>query len=525
MNVFIGIELGSTRIKAVAIDQCGKPLASGGFDWENRFENGVWTYRLDDVWSGLQASYKELVADYQEKQKTPLSEISGIGISAMMHGYFVLDKNDNQLAEFRTWRNTITEKSADILTKAFGFNIPQRWSIAHLHHAVSNREPHIGDIAHVTTLAGYVHYKLTGEKIVGVGEGSGIMPIDSLTNDYHGDMISKFDNIMTEHKLHCKVLELLPKVLCAGENAGYLTQEGAKLLDPTGNLKSGIPFCPPEGDAGTGMVATNAVTPKTGNISAGTSVFAMLVLEKALSKLHTEIDMVATPTGKPVAMVHCNNCTSDLDAWVNLFGDVLTKMGVKLDKTELYRTLYNAALNGDPDCGGLVSVNYLSGEHMTGFYEGRPLFVRTPDSNFRVENFMRSLLLSAMATLKIGMNILTEDEGVEISKLLGHGGLFKTAVVGQKLMAGVLNIPIAVMDSAGEGGAWGIALLAAYSVSKENGETLEQFLDKKIFADSAVSTIEPDASDVKGFEEYLKRYKQALKVEHSAIEHIDVLEK
>jgi len=518
MKTYIGIELGSTRIKAVAIDESGKPLASGGFDWENRFENGVWTYHLDEVWSGLQESYKQLAADYRDKQGTPLSEISGIGISAMMHGYLALDKNDNQLAEFRTWRNTITEESAEILTETFGFNIPQRWTIAHLHRAVTKREPHINDIGHLTTLAGYVHYKLTGEKVVGVGEGSGIMPIDSTINDYHAGMVKKFDNLAAQYAPPWKLLDILPKVLCAGENAGYLTEEGAKLLDPAGTLKKGVPFCPPEGDAGTGMVATNAITPKTGNISAGTSVFAMLVLDKALSKLHPEIDMVTTPTGKPVAMVHCNNCTSDLDAWVNLFGDVLTKMGEAPDKTDLYRTLYNAALSGDPDCGGLVSVNYLSGEHMTGFYEGRPLFVRTPDSRFTIENFMRSLLFSAMATLRIGMNILTEEEGVAVSKLLGHGGLFKTAVVGQKLMAAALNIPVAVMESAGEGGAWGIAVLAAYTAAKEQSETLEQFLEKKIFAISAVSTIEPDPVDVKGFEAYLTRYKAALEVEKSAVE-------
>jgi len=519
MKIFLGIELGSTRIKAVAIDQNGKPLASGGFDWENRYENGVWTYSLDDVWTGLQESYKQLVADYKEQQGAPLSEISGIGISAMMHGYLVFDKDYNQLAEFRTWRNTITEKSAEILTKTFGHNIPQRWSAAHLHHAVTGHEAHVNEITYLTTLAGYVHYKLTGHNVVGINEGSGMIAIDNTTNDYHADMVQKFDELLSEHKLPWSLKGILPQVLCAGEHAGNLTEEGAKLLDPTGNLKAGIPFCPPEGDAGTGMIATNAITPGTGNISAGTSVFAMLVLDKTLAKFHPEIDMIATPTGKPVAMVHCNNCTADLDAWVSLFGDVITKLNQKPDKTELYRTLYNGALNGDPDCGGLVSVNYLSGEHMTGFQEGRPLFIRTPDSRFTIENFMRSLLFSAMATLKIGMNIMT-DEGVEITKLLGHGGLFKTPVVGQKLMAGALNIPIAVMDSAGEGGAWGIALLAAYTANKEPGESLEDFLNNKIFADSKVTTIDPDPIDVKGFEDYLKSYKAALEVEKAAVKVI-----
>jgi len=520
MKVFLGIELGSTRIKAVAIDAGGKPLASGGFDWENRFENSVWTYRLEDVRTGLQESYKELVADYNAKQGSPLPELSGIGISAMMHGYLVLDKQDNQMAEFRTWRNTITEDSSKLLTKTFDFAIPQRWTIAHLHRAVTNDESHVSEIGYLTTLAGYVHFRLTGERVVGIGEASGIMPIDSTKNDYDEGMVTKFNDLISNKNLPWKLRDILPKVLCAGENAGYLTEAGAKTLDPTGSLKAGVPFCPPEGDAGTGMVATNAITPHTGNISAGTSVFAMLVLDKALSKLHPEIDMVTTPAGKPVAMVHCNNCTSDLDAWVNLFSDVMTKMGKAPDKTELYKTLYNSALSGDPDCGGLVSVNYLSGEHMTGFHEGRPIFVRTAESNFTVENFMRSLLLSAMATLRIGMNILTVDEKVEVSKLLGHGGLFKTAVVGQKLMAGALNTPIAVMESAGEGGAWGIALLAAFASTKDSGETLESFLDKKIFAGSAVSTIQPDSADVKGFESYLERYKKALEVERTAVESL-----
>jgi len=523
MKVFLGIELGSTRIKAVAIDQGGKPLATGGFDWENRFENGVWTYHIDEVWSGLRASFKQLAADYSEKHSGPLPELSGIGISAMMHGYLALDKNDNQLTEFRTWRNTITEESAGILTGTFGFNIPQRWSIAHLYRAVLNKESHVGEIAFLTTLAVYVHYKLTGEKVAGIGEASGMFPIDSTTNDYHAGMAGQFDKLAAEKNVPWRLLDILPKVLCAGENAGYLTEEGAKLLDPSGSLKAGIPLCPPEGDAGTGMVATNAVSPHTGNISAGTSVFAMLVLEKALSKLYTEIDMVTTPTGKPVAMVHCNNCTSDLDAWVNLFSDVVGLMGPASDKTALYSALYNAALRGDSDCGGLVSVNYLSGEHTTGFHEGRPIFARTPDSRFTLENFMRGLLFSSMATLRIGMETLTVDEGVTLSKLLGHGGLFKTARVGQKLMAGALNIPVAVMESAGEGGAWGIAVLAAFAGCKENSEILEDFLDKKIFADSAVTTEEPDPADVKGFNAYLERYKAALKVERAAVESIEVL--
>jgi len=525
LNIFLGIELGSTRIKAVVIDRKGKPLASGGCDWENRFENGVWTYDLQDVWRGIQKSFSELSEDYRIKHAAPLPEISGIGVSAMMHGYLVFDSNDEQLAEFRTWRNTITGQAAQILTETFKFNIPQRWSIAHLYRAILGKEAHVRDIGFITTLAGYVHYKLTGKKVLGIGDASGMFPIDSETKNYYSDMAAQFDELVAQfdefaaqNGVPWRLLDIMPKVLGAGENAGCLTAEGARLIDPTGALQPGIPLCPPEGDAGTGMVATNAVTPRTGNVSAGTSVFAMLVLERALSKLYPEIDMVTTPTGKPVAMVHCNNCTSDLDAWVSLFGGAMAQMGAAPDKANLYQTLYSAALRGEPDGGGLVSVNYLSGEHTSGFHEGRPLLARTPGSRFTLENFMRTLLFSSMATLKIGMDILTEGESITLSTLLGHGGLFKTAVVGQKLMAGALNIPVAVMESAGEGGAWGIALLAAYAVCKEENGDLESFLDNIVFCDAAVSTIEPDPYDVKGFETYLTRYKAALSVERIAVE-------
>ncbi|MCL2828327.1 MAG: FGGY-family carbohydrate kinase [Oscillospiraceae bacterium] len=523
MKTFLGIELGSTRIKAVLIDAGGTPRASGGFDWENRFENGVWTYHLDDVWHGLRESFANLAADYRATHGGVDPVVSGIGVSAMMHGYLAFDREDNQLAEFRTWRNTITEEAAARLTEAFGFNIPQRWSIAHLYRAVLGGEAHVGEIGFLTTLAGYVHYQLTGEKVLGIGDASGVFPIDSTANGYHNGMVAKFDTIVSEHGVPWRLLDILPKVLVAGEHAGALTEAGAILLDPTGVLQPGIPLCPPEGDAGTGMVATNSVAPCTGNVSAGTSVFAMLVLERALSKLYLEIDMVTTPTGKPVAMVHCNNCTSDLDAWVNLFGAAMTGMGQTPDKSDLYRTLYEAALRGDPDGGGLVSVNYLSGEHTTGFHEGRPLFVRTPDSRFTLENFMRSLLFSAMATLKIGMDILSDGEGVTLSKLLGHGGLFKTPLVGQTLMAGALDIPVAVMESAGEGGAWGIALLAAYADARDEGETLEEFLKSKVFSDSAVNTIQPNPADVAGFAVYLERYKAALSIERTAVESLQLL--
>jgi len=524
MDIFLGIELGSTRIKAVATDRGGSPVAAGVFDWENRFENGMWTYRLDDVWNGLAESFSDLCADYRKKHGAGLPAPSCIGVSAMMHGYLPFDKGGGQLAEFRTWRNTVTGEAAALLTETFGFNIPQRWSIAHLYRAISGKEEHVGEIAFLTTLAGYVHYRLTGEKVLGVGEASGMFPIDSETNDYDAGMAGQFDALAARHGVPWRLLDILPKALCAGERAGCLTEEGAKLLDPAGAaLRRGIPFCPPEGDAGTGMVATNSVRPLTGNVSAGTSIFALLVLEHALSKLYPEIDMVTTPTGKPVAMAHCGNCTSDLNAWIGLFGDAMAQMGAAPDKTELYRALYNAALRGDPDAGGLVSVNYLSGEHITGFHEGRPLFVRLPDGKFTLENFVRSLLFSSMATLKIGFDILTEGEGVKLTKLLGHGGLFKTAHVGQKLMAGALNIPVAVMESAGEGGAWGIALLAAYSVCKEEGEGLESFLDNKIFSGAEVVTVEPDPSDVAGFEAYLARYKAALSVERAAVNELKLV--
>jgi len=519
MKTFLGIELGSTRIKAVLIDAHGNALASGGHNWENRLVDGVWTYHMDDVWRGLQESYANLIADYRAKHgQAP--NISYIGISAMMHGYLPLDANGELLAEFRTWRNTITGEAAEKLTNTFGFNIPQRWSIAHLYRAIAGGEAHVNQINLLTTLAGYVHYKLTGQKVIGIGDASGMFPIDSTTKDFNAKMATQFDSLANEFGFSCKILDIMPKVLQAGDFAGSLTPEGALLLDPSGNLASGIPLCPPEGDAGTGMVATNSVAQGTGNVSAGTSVFAMLVLENDLSRLYTEIDMVTTPSGLPVAMVHCNNCSSDVDAWVGLFGQAIASSGATLDANQLYGLLYNAALTGDADAGGLTAVNYLSGEHITGFHEGRPLFVRKPDSNFTLENFMRSLLFSAIATLRIGMDILVSGEGVQLDKLLGHGGYFKTEGVGQKLMAGALNLPVAVMESAGEGGAWGIAVLAAYAASKVDEETLEDYLQKKVFVDAAVKTVLPNEVDVQGFNAYLARYKAALNVESAAIENL-----
>jgi len=519
-NTVLGIELGSTRIKAVLIDTHYAPIASGAYDWENRLENGVWTYHLDEVWKGLQGSFLNLKDDVQKRYGVKLAAVGAIGISAMMHGYLPFNKNGDLLVPFRTWRNTMTEKAAAALTAEFQFNIPQRWSIAHLYQAILNKEDHVKDIAFITTLAGYIHWKLAGQKVIGIDDASGMFPIDSAISNYHQKMLQKFSEIVKPFEFGWDISDLLPKVLNAGENAGSLTAEGAKLLDPSGSLQAGIPFCPPEGDAGTGMVATNSVAERTGNVSAGTSIFAMIVLEKALSKLYPEIDMVTTPAGKPVAMVHCNNCTTDLDAWVKLFGELADLAGTKIEKTALYYTLYSKALEGEADCGGLLSYNYHSGEHITGFEQGRLLFVRCQESNFTLANFMRNLLFSAMAALKLGMDILTEKEHIRLDNLLGHGGFFKTKGVGQKLMAGALNTPVSVMESAGEGGAWGIALLAAFMLQGQKGESLEKFLAEKVFANVNGDRVEPDPLDVRGFKKFMERYSTGLKIERAAVENL-----
>ena len=469
----LGIEFGSTRIKAVLIDADHTVVASGNHAWENRLESGIWTYALDDVWAGLRDSFGQLSRAAKEQYQAPLKRAGALGLSGMMHGYLVFDKDGQLLVPFRTWRNTITGQAAAELTALFGFNIPQRWSIAHLYQAILNQEAHVKDIHHITTLAGYAHWQLTGQKVVGVGEASGMFPIDSKTHDYDKGMLEKFNRVLKAQNIAWKLEDILPKVLVAGDAAGVLTEAGARLLDPTGGIEAGIPLCPPEGDAGTGMVATNSVSERTGNVSAGTSVFAMIVLENALSKLYPEIDLVTTPSGNPVAMVHSNNCTSDLNAWVALFGEFAQALGIEVSEARLFETLYRQALDGDADGGGMLAYNYVSGEHITHLEEGRPLFVRAPASRFTLANFMRTHLFASLGALRIGMDILVEQERVKLDQLLGHGGFFKTPEVGQKIMAAAMNVPVSVMATAGEGGAWGMALLAVYWIYTTGGETLE----------------------------------------------------
>ncbi len=514
----LGIEFGSTRIKAVLIGADHTPIASGSHDWENRYDNGIWTYSLEDVWSGLQDSYRMLCKDVLEKYDLPLQTLGAIGFSAMMHGYLAFDQAENLLVPFRTWRNTMTEEACQELSELFHFNIPQRWSIAHLYQAILNKEPHVKDVHYLTTLAGYVHWRLSGQKVLGIGDASGMFPIDSQTNGYDERMIGLFNQQIEAENLPWKLQEILPMVLVAGEAAGVLSEAGARLLDPTGQLPAGIPLCPPEGDAGTGMVATNSVAERTGNVSAGTSVFAMIVLEKALAKVHPEIDMVTTPSGKPVAMVHCNTCTSDLNAWIGLFREFGTAFGLDVDPSRVYEVLYQNALEGDADCGGLLAYNYFSGEPITHFEEGCPLFVRTPDTRFTLANFMRVHLFSAVATLKIGLEILFEQEQVKIDQILGHGGFFKTRDVGQRIMAAAMNVPVTVMETAGEGGAWGIALLTAYMLQKREDETLEAYLANRVFGGQHGTTLIPDPVDMEGFASFMERYKRGLVIERAAVD-------
>lgn len=517
-HVSLGVEFGSTRIKSVLIDSNQRPIASGSYNWENKLGDGIWTYSLEDIWTGLQTSYRNLKSDVAKKYQVPLKKIGQIGFSAMMHGYMAFDKEGNLLVPFRTWRNTITAQAAKELSDLFDFNIPERWSIAHLYQAMLNKEEHVSNIDYLTTLAGYIHWQLTGEKVLGVGDASGMFPIDSETGDYNQEFLNLFAKKIESYDVPWQLKDLLPKVLTAGTLAGVLTEEGAKLLDPSGELEAGSKLCPPEGDAGTGMVATNSVAKRTGNVSAGTSIFAMIVLEKALKKLHPEIDIVTTPVGDSVAMVHANNCTSDINAWVKMFQEFSGLCGKPISTAYIYPLLFNTALSGDKDCGGVLSYGYYSGESITNINEGRPVLVRTPDSNFNVSNLMRSHILSAFSTLAIGMEILVDEENIQIDKILGHGGIFKTPKVGQSLLAAAINSPVSVMETAGEGGAWGIALLADYMTHTER--SLADYLEEVVFADADVATIEPDAADVEGFKAFLEKYKKGLAVERAAVETI-----
>ncbi len=543
----LGIEFGSTRIKAVLIDEFHQPIAQGDYSWENRLENGIWTYHLEDIWEGLAACYAALKKDVADRYGLKLSRLAALGVSGMMHGYLAFDREGDLLVPFRTWRNTMTETAADRLTELFAYHIPQRWSIAHLYQAILNREEHVGRIDLLTTLAGYVHWKLTGERVLGIGDASGMFPIDENTRNYRADHLARFHADPAVARLNLNLTKILPKPLSAGQTAGYLTEEGARCLDPEGDLTPGIPLCPPEGDAGTGMVATNTVAVGSGNISAGTSIFAMVVMDHFFPNVHRELDLVTTPDGKPVAMAHCNNGTSDLNAWVRLFADYNQLVGIEMDMDSLYGSLYGAALTGEADCGGLISYNYFSGEHVTDCPVGRPMQVRRPEDHFTLANFMRSNLYSSMATLKIGMDILLKEESVPLERMYAHGGLFKTRGVGQRFMAAALDTPISLLATASEGGSWGIAVLAAYLLKMrgdKGGNTvsikepplvgisdqgrmksagrldLADYLEREVFCRMEAETLTPDPEDVEGFERYMRDYKEGLIAERIAGEKL-----
>ena len=516
-KAILGIELGSTRIKAVLIDQENKPIAQGNHTWENQLVDGLWTYSIEAIWSGLQDCYADLRSNVKNLYGIEIENLAAIGVSAMMHGYMPFNAKEEILVPFRTWRNTNTGRAAAALSDLFVYNIPLRWSISHLYQAILDNEAHVKDIDFLTTLAGYVHWQLTGEKVLGIGDASGMLPIDPTTHNYSAEMVAKFDKLIAPNQYNWTLQDILPKVLSAGESAGVLTPEGSKKLDASGHLKAGIPVCPPEGDAGTGMVATNAVKQRTGNVSAGTFSFSMIVLEKELSKPYEMIDMVTTPDGSLVAMVHCNNCTSDLNAWVNLFKEYQELLGIPVDMNEIYSKLYNIALTGDADCGGLLSYNYISGEPVTGLAEGRPLFVRSANDKFNLANFMRSHLYASVGVLKIGNDILFNEEKIKVDRITGHGGLFKTKGVGQRILAAAINSPISVMETAGEGGAWGIALLGSYLVNNEKKQSLADFLDEKVFVGDAGIEVSPTAEDVAGFNTYIENYKAGLPIEEAAV--------
>ena len=517
-KAILGIELGSTRIKAVLIDRENRPIAQGSHTWENQLVDGLWTYSIESIWSGLQDCYADLRSNVKKLYDgIEIESLAAIGVSAMMHGYMPFNEKEEILVPFRTWRNTNTGRAAAELSELFVYNIPLRWSISHLYQAILNNETHVKDIKFLTTLAGYVHWQITGEKVLGIGDASGMLPIDPATNNYSAEMVEKFDNLIAPKEYNWKLEDILPKVLSAGENAGVLPPEGSRKLDVSGHLKAGIPVCPPEGDAGTGMVATNAVKQRTGNVSAGTSSFSMIVLEKELSKPYEMIDMVTTPDGSLVAMVHCNNCTSDLNAWVNLFKEYQELLGIPVNMDEIYSKLYNIALTGDTDCGGLLSYNYISGEPVTGLAEGRPLFIRSANDKFSLANFMRTHLYASVGVLKIGNDILFNDEKVKVDRITGHGGLFRTKGVGQRILAAAINSPISVMETAGEGGAWGIALLGSYLVNNEKKQSLADFLDENVFAGDAGIEVSPTPEDVAGFNAYIESYKAGLPIEEAAV--------
>ena len=515
----MGLELGSTRIKAVLIDRDHKPIAQGDHEWENQLVDGLWTYSVEAIWNGLQDCYANLRKDVMQRYGTEIESLASIGISAMMHGYLAFDSEGILLAPFRTWRNTNTGASAKVLSDLFNFNMPLRWSLSHLYQCILDKEEHVGDIDFLTTMSGYIHWTLTGRKVLGVGDASGMMPIDPETCDFDEKRIAAFDSLVAPEGYPWKLRGILPEVLKAGENAGTLTEEGACKLDPSGHLKAGIPLCPPEGDAGTGMVATNAVRPRTGNVSAGTSSFSMIVLEKDLKRPHDVIDIITTPDGSPVAMTHCNNCTTDLNAWVSLFIEYQNLLGIKADKGEIYEKLFTHALEGDLDCGGLLNYNYIAGEHVTGFTEGRPLFVRSASSKFNLANFMLSQLYATVGVLKTGNEILFKEEDVQVDRITAHGGLFKTPVVGQRILAAALGTPISVMETAGEGGPWGMALLASYCADNPEGLPLADYLDRKVFAGDTGTEIKPSEEDIAGFNAWFKEYTDCLPVERAAVEN------
>lgn len=530
-KAILGIEFGSTRIKAVLIDQENKPIAQGDHEWENQLVDGLWTYSTEAIWFGLEDAYANLRKNVINEYNCEIEHLASIGISAMMHGYMAFGPTgtaskgapageaEKILVPFRTWRNTNTGEAAAELSKLFNYNIPLRWSISHLYQAILNGEEHVNDITYLTTLAGYIHWRLTGEKVLGVGDASGMIPVDPETKTYNAEMVKKFDELIAPKGYSWKLEDILPKSLSAGEAAGTLTEHGAQRLDISGHLKGGCPLCPPEGDAGTGMVATNAVKQRTGNVSAGTSSFSMIVLEKDLSKPNEMIDMVTTPDGSLVAMVHCNNCTSDINAWVKLFKEYQQLLGIPVDMNEIYSKLYNHALTGNADCGGVLSYNYISGEPVAGLQEGRPLVVRSANDKFNLANFIRTNLYATVAVLKLGNDVLFNEEKIKVDRITGHGGLFKTPVVGQRILAAALNSPISVMETAGEGGAWGIALLASYLVNNEKKLNLADWLDEVVFAGNTGVEIAPDPEDVAGFNAYIENYKKGLAIEKAATEN------